>query len=238
MASVLLRSRRPLSSFYSVVMRSCATSATQQGSGNWKTNFMSTQNRPLMSGSTRYPNANVADPALAFNSRESPKGVVDNHGWDDVEKLKDELRGQRGFIDRSINSIHPPEKQNKKDYVVHFRSIRNNAFVTVTDAKGNKKIGASAGSLEEFKGGARLSRYAAQACAEHVGRISRNLGMTSVVMKVKGFTFFGKKKRTILSWREGYTSGFGGADLPRIVSIRDVTQLPHNGCRLPKKRRI
>ncbi|PIA42124.1 hypothetical protein AQUCO_02100171v1 [Aquilegia coerulea] len=224
-----------------VVMGSPATSATQQvseRSGKWNINFMPTEKGPLMGGSTGYPNANVGNSALASDRRESSKAFVDNHGFDNVEKLRAERIEQQGFIGRSIRSLHSSEEQNKKDFVVHFLAIRNNAFVTVTDMKGNKKLGASAGSLEEFKGGARLSRYAAQACAEHVGRISRNLGMKSVVMKVKGFTFFGKKKKTILSWREGYTSGFGGGDLPRLVSIRDVTQLPHNGCRLPKKRRI
>nr|UZG65907.1 ribosomal protein S11 [Clematis acerifolia] len=135
-----------------------------------------------------------------------------------------------------VQSISKEDKQlglkkRKKDFV-HLPPIRNNTFVTVTDARGNKKTGASTGCLKEFKGRSRRSRYAAKATAEHVGRSARNLGMKSVVMKVKGSTYFRKKKAVILSWREGVR------DPSKIMYIRDVTQLPHNGCRLPRKRRV
>ncbi|KAH7514789.1 hypothetical protein FEM48_Zijuj11G0127800 [Ziziphus jujuba var. spinosa] len=119
---------------------------------------------------------------------------------------------------------------------VHIKLMRNNTFVTVTDSKGKKKIGASSGMLPEMKGGAKLSRYAAEATAEHVGRMARNLGLKSVVMKVKGFTYFKKKRQAIMSWREGFTNSRG--DQNPIVYIEDTTRRPHNGCRLPKKRRI
>ncbi|XP_060970993.1 small ribosomal subunit protein uS11m-like [Cannabis sativa] len=115
---------------------------------------------------------------------------------------------------------------------VHIKLMRNNTFVTVTDSKGNKKMGASAGSLPEMKGGAKQSRYAAEATAEHVGRMSKNMGLKSVVMKVKGFTFFKKKKQAIISWREGFTNSRG--DQNPIVYLEDTTRRPHNGCRLPK----
>jgi hypothetical protein len=74
----------------------------------------------------------------------------------------------------------------------------------VTDVRGNKKTGASAGCLEDRKGRSRLSKYAAEATAEHVGRAARKMGLKSVVMKVKGTTFFNKKKKVILSFREGF----------------------------------
>ncbi|KAF8033479.1 hypothetical protein BT93_D2171 [Corymbia citriodora subsp. variegata] len=119
---------------------------------------------------------------------------------------------------------------------VHIKLLRNNTFVTVTDSKGNKKIGASAGCLPEMKGGPKLSRYAAEATAEHVGRQSRSLGLKSVVMKVKGFTFFKKKRQAIMSWREGFTNARGNQN--PIVYIEDSTRRPHNGCRLPKRRRV
>ncbi|KAJ9701256.1 hypothetical protein PVL29_006554 [Vitis rotundifolia] len=120
--------------------------------------------------------------------------------------------------------------------IVHIKLIRNNAFVTVTDSKGNKKIGASSGCLSEMKGGPKLSRYAADATAEHVGRLARNLGLKSVVMKVKGFTYFKKKKQAIMSWKEGFNSSRG--DENPIMYIEDTTRRPHNGCRLPRKRRV
>jgi len=121
---------------------------------------------------------------------------------------------------------------------VHVLLIKKKKiFVTVTDARGNKKTGASAGCLEERKGRSRLSRYAAEATAEHVGRSARKMGLKSVVMKVNGSTYFRKKKKVILSWRDGFRGEGVGKKSP-IMYIHDVTQLPHNGCRLPKKRRV
>lgn len=120
--------------------------------------------------------------------------------------------------------------------IVHIKLIRNNTFVTITDSKGNKKAGASSGCLSEMKGGPKVSRYAAEATAEHIGRVARNMGLKSVVMKVNGFTFFKKKKQAILSFREGYTHSRG--DKNPVVYIEDTTRRPHNGCRLRKKRRV
>ncbi|KAH0446665.1 hypothetical protein IEQ34_024499 [Dendrobium chrysotoxum] len=61
--------------------------------------------------------------------------------------------------------------------------------------RGIRRLGASAGCLEERKGRSRLSRYAAEATAEHVGRSARKMGLKSVVMKVKGSTFFRKRRK-------------------------------------------
>ena len=84
-----------------------------------------------------------------------------------------------------------------------------------------------------MKGGSRRStKYAAEATAEHVGRKAQNLGMKSVVVKVKGSTYVGKKKAVIPSSRKGIVIKY------IIMYIHDVTQLPHNGCRLPRKRRV
>ncbi|PHT71771.1 putative ribosomal protein S11, mitochondrial [Capsicum annuum] len=118
--------------------------------------------------------------------------------------------------------------------IVHMKVLRNNAFVTVTDSKGNRKFGATAGKLTGK--GTKIARYAAESTAEHVGREARDRGLKSVVMKVNGFTYFKKKKQAILSFREGYTHSRG--DKNPVVYIEDTTRRPHNGCRLPKKRRI
>jgi len=126
--------------------------------------------------------------------------------------------------------------QKKRDFI-HVLLKKNKTFVTVTDASGNKKTGASAGCLEDRKGRSRLSRYAAEATAEHVGRSARKMGLRSVVMKVKGVSFFKKKKKVILGFREGFR-GERVRDQSPIMYIHDVTQLPHNGCRLPKQRRV
>ncbi|KAL3502146.1 hypothetical protein ACH5RR_036595 [Cinchona calisaya] len=122
--------------------------------------------------------------------------------------------------------------------VVHMKLLRNNTFITLTDSKGNRKPGervsASAGSLPD-KGG-KVSRYGAEATAEHVGREARKSGVKSVVVKVNGFTYFKKKRQAIMAFKEGYTHGRG--DQTPIVYIEDTTRRPHNGCRRPKKRRI
>nr|XP_017255873.1 PREDICTED: uncharacterized protein LOC108225478 [Daucus carota subsp. sativus] len=115
--------------------------------------------------------------------------------------------------------------------IVHIKLIRNNAFVTVTDSKGNKKIGASSGSL-----GGKFTQYSADTAAEHVGRLAKNMGLKSFVVKVNGSTFFKKKKQAILSIRDGYTNSRNGQN--PIVYIEDTTRKAHNGCRLRKQRRI
>lgn len=137
----------------------------------------------------------------------------------------------RLFIDREQNS------QTKKRDFVHVLLKKKKTFVTVTDASGNKKTGATAGSLEDRKGRSRLSRYAAEAVGEQVGRSARKMGLRSVVVKVKGASFFKKKKKVILSFREGFR-GERVRDQSPIMYIHDVTQLPHNGCRLRKQRRV
>ncbi|XP_038718120.1 probable ribosomal protein S11, mitochondrial [Tripterygium wilfordii] len=119
---------------------------------------------------------------------------------------------------------------------VHIKLLRNNTFVTVTDSKGNTKCRASSGCLPEMKGGTKLSRYASEATAEHVGRLAKQMGLKSVVVKVKGFTYFKKKKQAIMSFREGFANS--RSDQNPIVYLEDTTRRPHNGCRLPKRRRI
>lgn len=144
----------------------------------------------------------------------------------------------KGILDEDKRDFAGQRQHNTEEKldIVHIKLIKNNTFVSITDSKGNKKVGASSGCLEEMKGGPKLSRYAAEATAEHVGRLARNLGLKSVVMRVNGFTHFKKKKQAILSWREGYT--FGKGDQTPIAYIEDTTRRPHNGCRLPKKRRV
>ncbi|MQL83528.1 hypothetical protein Taro_016011 [Colocasia esculenta] len=115
-----------------------------------------------------------------------------------------------------------------KHDIVHMLIMRNNSFVTVTDSKGNKKFGASAGSV----GTGKSTRYACDATAEHVARTAVNLGPT--VIKVNGISTFKKKKDAILSWKEGCSYG----DRSKILQIHDVTRLAHNGCRRRKQRRI
>nr|AFK37693.1 unknown [Lotus japonicus] len=145
----------------------------------------------------------------------------------------------RGIIDedgRDRGHLSSPYHYEQDADFVHIKMLRNNTFVTVTDSKGNIKLSGSAGSLKDMKSGQKLSRYAAEATAEVVGRRARGLGLKSVVMKVNGYTHFRRKRQAILSWREGFTDS--KADKNPIVFVEDTTRRAHNGCRLPKKRRI
>lgn len=148
----------------------------------------------------------------------------------------DAVRGHMGDNTRGILSGAPLYRYHMEQDadIVHIKVLRNNAFVTVTDSKGNKKFGATAGKITGK--GTKIARYAAESTAEHVGREARDRGLKSVVVKVNGFTYFKKKKQAILSFREGYTHSRG--DKNPVVYIEDTTRRPHNGCRLPKKRRI
>ncbi|KAJ1686860.1 hypothetical protein LUZ63_018250 [Rhynchospora breviuscula] len=149
------------------------------------------------------------------------------------------FRSTMDYVQSILAEDDEISSRKKKHDFVHFTLTRKKTFVTVTDVAGNRKTGASAGCLgsEDRKGRGRQSRYAAEATAEYVGRAAKKMGVKSVVMRVKGSVFFGKKKKAILSWRDGYR-GDGAREKTPIVAIHDVTQLPHNGCRLPKKRRV
>lgn len=168
----------------------------------------------------QYNNWPNADTGRNLKSMSFVKGILEEDGRD--------FTGSSRFP-------RPPNMEHNAD-IVHVKLMRNNTFITVTDYKGNTKLKASAGRLEELKGGPKLSRYAGQAIAEYVGRESRKLGLKSVVMRVKGFTFFKKKRQAIMSWRDGFTDS--RSDRNPIVYIEDTTRRAHNGCRLPKQRRV
>lgn len=143
------------------------------------------------------------------------------------------------FIQSILDQEDEMNSRKKKHDFVHITLSKKKAFVTVTDVAGNRKTGGSTGCLaaEARKVRGRQSRLAAQATAEYVGKAAKKIGVKSVVVKVKGMVFFSKKKKAIMSWRDGFRGEATGESTP-IVAIHDVTQLPHNGCRLRKKRRV
>ncbi|KZV31498.1 hypothetical protein F511_07349 [Dorcoceras hygrometricum] len=138
--------------------------------------------------------------------------------------------GSNGFG----RSLYPNKIVEANADIVHIKLMRNNAFVTLTDFKGNKKLGVSAGKLVG-KGG-KLTRYSGEAAAEDIGQKVRQMKIKSVVVKVNGSTFFRKKKQAILSFKDGYSHS--RADSNPVVYIEDTTRKPHNGCRRKKQRRI
>ncbi|GER56227.1 30S ribosomal protein S11 [Striga asiatica] len=185
--------------------------------------------RPINSGK---PAEDEAGRTPLLRSMDYVKGLLHERGNGLNGRAPPQQRGT------SIGGRAPPYQQplqlEANADVVHIRLMRNNAFVTVTDSKGNKKFGVTAGQLAG-KGG-KVGRYSGEAAAENAGRKVRQMKTRSVVVKVNGFTFFRRKKDAILSFRDGYSNS--RSDVNPVVYLEDTTRKPHNGCRLPKKRRI
>ncbi|MED6113088.1 hypothetical protein PIB30_067675 [Stylosanthes scabra] len=178
-------------------------------------------------------------PPSSMRDTENLNARNDNDG--ETEKSYRPMGFVRGVIDKDGQDPLLPyyinQRETGADYV-HIKMLRNNTFVTVTDSKGNIKLSGSVGSVKEMKSGQKLARYAAEATAEVVGRRARGLGLKAVVMKVNGFTHFRRKRQAIMSWLEGFLDSRADKSRNPVVHIEDTTRKPHNGCRLPKKRRI
>lgn len=110
--------------------------------------------------------------------------------------------------------------------VAHIRATFNNTIVTIADTKGDVVTWASAGKAG-FKGSKKSTPFAATMAAEQAGREAYALGVRRVDVRVQGPG----------SGRESAISALAAAGL-QVKSIQDVTPLPHNGCRPPKKRRV
>jgi small subunit ribosomal protein S11 len=118
------------------------------------------------------------------------------------------------------------ERKNIIAGVAHVNASFNNTVITITDAQGNVIAWASSGS-QGFKGSRKSTPYAAQMAAEAAGRKAQEHGMRTVEVLVKGP---GAGRESAL--RALQTVGFN------VTSIKDVTPIPHNGCRPPKRRRV
>jgi small subunit ribosomal protein S11 len=118
------------------------------------------------------------------------------------------------------------EKKNISSGVVHIQSTFNNTIVTITDAGGNVVAWSSAG-VHGFKGSRKSTPFAAQLTAEDAAKKAMEHGMRNVEVYVKGP---GAGRESAL--RSLQAAGFN------ILLIKDVTPIPHNGCRPPKRRRV
>lgn len=110
--------------------------------------------------------------------------------------------------------------------IAHIAATFNNTIVTITDTRGNAIAWGTAGKAG-FKGSKKSTPFAATVAAEAVGREAMNLGVRRVHVLVQGPG----------SGRESAVQALASVGL-RVVSIKDVTPIPHNGCRPPKKRRV
>jgi len=117
-------------------------------------------------------------------------------------------------------------KKNVVDGVAHIHASFNNTIVTITDRQGNTLAWATAGG-SGFRGSRKSTPFAAQVAAERVGNVIKEFGVKNLEVCVKGP---GPGRESAV--RSLHASGF------KITNITDVTPIPHNGCRPPKKRRV
>jgi len=118
------------------------------------------------------------------------------------------------------------ERKNITSGVAHVNATFNNTMITITDAQGNTISWSSAGVMG-FKGSRKSTPYAAQVAAEDAGKKATEHGMKTLEIQVSGPG----------SGRESALRALQAVGL-NVMSIRDVTPIPHNGCRPPKRRRV
>jgi small subunit ribosomal protein S11 len=117
-------------------------------------------------------------------------------------------------------------KKNVVDGIAHVHASFNNTIITITDRQGNALSWATAGG-SGFRGSRKSTPFAAQVAAERAGRVALDFGMKNLEVRVKGP---GPGRESAV--RSLNAIGF------KITNIADVTPIPHNGCRPPKKRRV
>jgi len=118
------------------------------------------------------------------------------------------------------------EKKNVPHAVAHIQATFNNTIISISDPSGNLICWSSAGG-QGFKGSRKGTPFAAQTAAQQAARAARDNGVRTVDVRVKGPG----------SGRESSIRSLKAAGL-EVVSIKDVTPIPHNGCRPPKRRRV
>lgn len=127
---------------------------------------------------------------------------------------------------RDKQRIKRKERKNITSGVAHVNASFNNTMITISDAQGNAISWSSAGS-QGFKGSRKSTPYAAQVAAEDAGKKAMEHGMQTLEVEVKG-PGSGRESALRALQAVGFT----------ITAIRDVTPIPHNGCRPRKRRRV
>jgi small subunit ribosomal protein S11 len=127
---------------------------------------------------------------------------------------------------KTAGRVKRRERKNVINAVAHINATFNNTLITISDEQGNTISWATAG-MAGFKGSRKSTPYAAQIAAEDAGKRAAEHGVKNVSVIVKGP---GSGRETAL--RALQSVGFN------VTSVRDVTPVPHNGCRPPKRRRV
>jgi small subunit ribosomal protein S11 len=141
---------------------------------------------------------------------------------------KEQAKSQEAIVTGS-GAKKPAKKKQKRNVskgTVHINATFNNTIVTITDSSGNALSWASAGNCG-FKGSRKSTPYAAQVATEKALKAVADVGLISVDVLIKGV---GAGRESAL--RALQSAGFN------VSNIRDITGIPHNGCRAPKPRRV
>ncbi len=127
---------------------------------------------------------------------------------------------------KSSTKVRKKVKKNVAEGIAHVHASFNNTIVTITDRQGNALAWSTSGA-NGFKGSRKSTPFAAQVAAETVGKSAVDCGVKNLEVRIKGPG----------PGRESAVRALNAAGF-KITSISDITPVPHNGCRPPKKRRI
>jgi len=130
------------------------------------------------------------------------------------------------LVKKKVTRTKKRERKNVERGVAHIKSTFNNTFISITDLNGNGISWSSAGNVG-FKGSRKSTPFAAQLAAESAAKVAMDHGMRQLEVYVKGPG----------AGREAAIRSLQAAGL-EVNAIRDVTPIPHNGCRPPKRRRV
>jgi small subunit ribosomal protein S11 len=139
--------------------------------------------------------------------------------------MSDEKKPQGGAASPAAKARKKAKRQ-VTDAIAHVHASFNNTIVTITDRQGNTLSWATSGGCG-FRGSRKSTPFAAQVAAERAGTAAQEYGVKSVEVRVRGPG----------PGRESAVRALNSAGL-KVTSIEDVTPIPHNGCRPPKKRRV
>jgi small subunit ribosomal protein S11 len=127
---------------------------------------------------------------------------------------------------KTATKIRKKIKKNVAEGIAHVHASFNNTIITITDRQGNALSWATSGGAG-FKGSRKSTPFAAQVAAEAAGKVAQECGIKNLEVRIKGPG----------PGRESAVRALNALGI-RIASITDITPIPHNGCRPPKKRRI
>jgi len=135
-------------------------------------------------------------------------------------------KGQSATQQAAASRARKKARKNVTDAIAHVHASFNNTIITITDRQGNALAWATSGGAG-FKGSRKSTPFAAQVAAESAGRSAMECGVKNIDVQIKGPG----------PGRESSVRALNALGI-KVLSIQDVTPMPHNGCRPPKKRRI